>query len=267
MFVSFAELGAAFGRGRTVGEAARLIGNCRGRPLSNAELYRLARRMVVMARRKERDDEDECDEDDEECDDYEENQDEGSYEPQSLRTTAKDPSLSMRPKRECIGKLDGKCMGYSVSGNTRGHLPTPTINWTYERRLQRLVDSGMGLRDAALVAAASPPPSYSGHAFDAGPGRGSSGAYSMDAHYVDMPPPASFPRDSQYGKDGRGVAKLERVKDSLEQEEDAHDVASLMRFADHTEDLPLPNTVARLVKEAGNRRAEEEKRTQERHTT
>jgi hypothetical protein len=43
----------------------------------------------------------------------------------------------------------------------------------------------------------------------------------------------------------------------LPDEEDAHSVESLLRFADKVEGLPLPNTVERLVAEAGNRRARE----------
>jgi hypothetical protein len=99
-----------------------------------------------------------------------------------------------------------------------------------------------------------------------GPGRGTSSRFSADAQYLDMPPPASLPRDSEYGKDGRAVAPLFRTPPGLpDADEDDHDVASLMKFAGRTEDLELPNTVARLVAEAGNRRAAEAKQARETH--
>jgi hypothetical protein len=104
-----------------------------------------------------------------------------------------------------------------------------------------------------------------GHPFDVGPGRGVGGSYSADAHYLEAPPPASFPRESQYGKDGRAVTKLTPVPKDLPDDEDDHSVASLMRYASKTEDLPLPNTVQRLVAEADNRAASRRKTGQEAH--
>jgi hypothetical protein len=105
-----------------------------------------------------------------------------------------------------------------------------------------------------------------GHAFDVGPGRGVGGSYSTDAHYLEAPPPASFPREAQYGKDGRAVTKLTRAgKGMPDADEDDHSVESLMRHASKTEDLPLPNTVQRLVAEAGNRAASRRKRGEEVH--
>jgi hypothetical protein len=145
-------------------------------------------------------------------------------------------------------------------------LPVPVTNWTLERRIQKLVDSGYSEGDAALVALASPPPGYSGHAFDLGPGQGTSSRFSADAQYIDMPPPASLPRDSEYGRDGRAVKPLTRTPPGMpDADEDDHSVESMMKFAARTDDLPLPNTVQRLVAEAGNRRAQEEKQARETH--
>jgi hypothetical protein len=200
-------------RPRTVGETAKLIANCRGYPLSNAELFRLAKKMVRHAARNR-------DKDREDCDDWDEEED------RCLDDDDDDDTDNQRRTR-----------------NTR-HLELPTVNWTYERQLQGLMDRGYSASDAALVAAAD------FHSFDSGPSRMMSGGmHSMDTQYApEAPPPASFPREAQYGKDGRGVRPLTRTPPGLpDADEDDHDVASLFKFADQVEGLPLPETTQKLV--------------------
>jgi hypothetical protein len=290
-------------RRRTVGETAAFIANCRGYPLSNRELYQLARKMVRHAARnrdKDREDCDDWDEDEDRClddDDDEDGTDNQSDKPAKMPKArlAKDyiPPVTSQKRRkrdddddddddddefeENLADLWSAKMPAepkpdkppkpekveTVTKNRRRHLPLPVMNFTFERRLQQLTDRGMNVMDAALVAAAD------FHSFDSGPSRMMSGGmHSMDTQYaLEAPPPASFPRDSEHGRDGRSVAKLTPVPDGLKDAdlEDDHSVESMMKFAARTGDLPLPNTVQRLVAEAGNRRAQEEKQARETH--
>jgi hypothetical protein len=256
-------------RRRTLGETARFIANCRGgRPLSSTELYQLARQMILNARRQKDEDRDDDDDDDDD-DDFEDNQGGGSDKPAKMPKArlAKDyvpPVTSQkRRKRDDDDDEDDDEDDDTDNRRTRNsrHLPPPTMNFTYERRVQSLMDRGMNMQDAALVAAAD------FHSFDMGPGRMTGGGmHSMDTQYLEAPPPASFPREAQYGKDGRGVKPLTRTPPGLpDADEDDHSVESMMKFAARTGDLPLPNTVQKLVAEAGNRRAAEEKQARETH--
>jgi hypothetical protein len=256
---------------------AKFIGNCRGRPLSSNELFRLAKEMVRHARREK--DEEDCEEwdrmekrclDDDDDDDLEENQAGGSDKPAKMPKArlAKDyiPPVTSQKRRkrdddDDDDDDDDSSENQRRTRNTR-HLPLPVTNFTLERRIQGLVDRGMNPTDAALVAAAD------FHSFDMGTSRMMSGGmHSMDAQYaLEAPPPASFPREAQYGKDGRAVSKLERTPPGLpDADEDDHDVASLFKFADQVEGLPLPDTVQKLVDGAKNRAAHARQRGQEVH--